>query len=97
MIGTKGEAKPMNEREIHEAILQLLARRRPGASICPSEVARGTGRDDWRELMPAIRAAAAHLAQQGRLLVLQNGEVLPADANAWVGPIRLGLPSRPTE
>jgi hypothetical protein len=87
----------MSEPEIHDAILQLLARRRPGASICPSEIARGTGRDDWRSLMPAIRSAAAELARQGRLVVLQNGEVLPADANAWEGPIRLGLPSRPAE
>lgn len=57
----------MSEPEIHDAILQLLARRRPGASICPSEIARGTGRDDWRSLMPAIRSAAAELARQGRL------------------------------
>ncbi|MFQ3594108.1 MAG: DUF3253 domain-containing protein [Gemmataceae bacterium] len=87
----------MTHGEIHEAILRLLARRRPGASICPSEVARGTGRADWRNLMPAVRAAAAELARQGRLVVLQNGEVLPPDADAWVGPVRLGLPSRPVQ
>jgi hypothetical protein len=86
----------MDESELRAAILELLARRRPGASACPSEVARGTGRDDWRALMPAVRAAAAALAQEGRLLVTQNGDVL-CPRSEWHGPVRLQLPSRPPE
>ena len=50
-----------------EAILALLARRRPGTTICPSEAARALAGDDdaaWRPLMPAVREAAAALADE---------------------------------
>jgi len=35
--------------------LALLARRAPGATICPSEVARAIA-PDWRGAMPAVHA-----------------------------------------
>lgn len=86
----------MNENDLQTAILDLLNRRRPGASICPSEVARGTGREDWRDLMPAVRGAAAALAQDERLVVTQNGEVL-SPLGDWRGPVRLQLQSPSSE
>ena len=68
------------------AILALLAERAEGATICPSEVARALS-DDWRPLMPAVRAAAAELAASREVEVTQGGEVVdPATAR---GPIRL--------
>ncbi|HBP23744.1 MAG TPA: hypothetical protein DEA08_38945 [Planctomycetes bacterium] len=75
------------------AILDLLARRRPGATICPSEAARalheGEG-EGWRELLEPVRQAARRLRAQGELRVLQRGaEVDPRSAR---GPIRLALP-----
>jgi hypothetical protein len=72
-----------------EAILGLLERRAP-ASVCPSEVARAVAPDDWRPLMPRVRAAAARLAAAGRIRVTQGAREV--DAIAARGPIRLRLP-----
>lgn len=75
--------------DIETAILDLLARRAPGKSICPSEVARALS-DDWRPLMPDIRAVAARMSSTGRLRITQKGlDIDPATAR---GPIRLSLP-----
>lgn len=61
-----------------------IAARAPG-SICPSEVARALS-DDWRGLMPRVRAVAARLP---RIAATQKGErVHPVEAR---GPIRLTL------
>lgn len=75
--------------DIENAILSLLAERAPGKSICPSEVARALS-DDWRPLMGHVRAEAARMAVEGRLLVTQRGKVV--DAETARGPIRLALP-----
>ncbi len=72
-----------------EAILALLARRRPGATICPSEAARALAPGDWRPLMPVVREAAAHLADLGRVEVTQQGRAV--DARTVRGPVRVRL------
>jgi len=74
---------------VRAAILETLAARRPGATICPSEAARALS-PDWRGLMPAVRRAAAELAAEGRVSVRQRGE--PVDPAAATGPIRIGPP-----
>ena len=75
--------------DMETAILDLLARRAPGKSICPSEVARALA-EDWRPLMPEVRATAARMAAKGQLRVTQKGrEIDPQSAR---GPIRLALP-----
>ncbi|GAB2887514.1 DUF3253 domain-containing protein [Nocardioides pacificus] len=75
------------DRLLEERILELLAARRDGATICPSEAARAVGGEQWRELMPPARAAAARLVTAGEVHVTQGGVVVdPADA---VGPIRI--------
>jgi hypothetical protein len=77
--------------EIAAAILAGVARRRPGATLCPSEIARalaGPG-SDWHVLMPAVRAVAADLLVQGLIAVTQRGRPVPV---ATPGPIRLGRP-----
>jgi hypothetical protein len=75
--------------DLQHAILELLSRRAPEATICPSEAARAVAPDDWRPLMEPARDAAARLAASGRLEVLQGGrEVDPENAR---GPIRLRL------
>jgi len=79
----------MEEAAIVGAICAALARRRRGASICPSEAARALSQD-WRPLMPRVRATAARLAAEGRLAVTQKGA--PVDALTARGPIRLRLP-----
>lgn len=82
----------MTPETIERRILELVARCRPDASICPSEVARTLASDDaaWRALMPEIRAAAARLADLGRIRVTQRGRIVCARSAR--GPIRFSLP-----
>jgi hypothetical protein len=68
-------------------VLELLAARRPGATICPSDVARATGAEDWRALMDPVRAAAARLVAAGAVEVTQRGEVV--DLATARGPVRI--------
>lgn len=81
--------------DIEREIFNLLAARREGATICPSEVARAlvTQAGPWRELMPQVRQVAQNLAQNHRLHVTRGG--VPVDANNAGGPIRLGHPPEP--
>jgi Protein of unknown function (DUF3253) len=76
---------------LENAIFTLLAQRRPGASICPSDAARAVySTVDWRAAMPAMRAVAAQLVAQGKLVVTQGGNIV--DITTAKGPIRLRLP-----
>jgi hypothetical protein len=70
---------------IRAAILDLALQRGREASLCPSEVAKALS-DDWRPLMPEVRAVAAAMPE---IMATQGGvEVDPAAAR---GPIRLRL------
>ena len=72
---------------LEQAILDLLDQRAPGTTICPSEVARLHGGDDWRALMDPVRAAAARLAADGAVDVTQGGAVV--DVATAKGPVRI--------
>ena len=76
---------------VEAEIFELLARRAPGASICPSEVARAlvSAPSDWRALMPKVREVAQELALRRRLLVTRKGARVEAMGQG--GPIRLSL------
>ena len=74
-------------RQLADEVVALLRRRRDGATICPSEVARRHG-EGWRELMPAVREAAAELAGDGVVVVTRGGQ--PVDAFSGGGPVRIG-------
>ena len=76
---------------LERSIRELIVRRDPDKTICPSEAARAVGGADWRELMPDAREAAARLASAGEIVVTQRGE--PVDALSARGPIRLGRPA----
>jgi hypothetical protein len=70
------------------AILDLLARRDPGKTICPSDAARALAGDDgFRPLMPLVRDAARDLVAAGRIEVTQSGQ--PVDLDTARGAIRL--------
>ena len=74
--------------DAERAILDLLAQRDAGKTICPSEAARALGGDDgFRALMPLVRDAAAALVADGRIDVTQGGSRVDIDAAR--GPIRL--------
>lgn len=83
----------VTDEAIAASIDRLLAARRAGATICPSEVARDLHGDDevaWRGVMPEVRRVAARLAADGALRVTRGGEEV--DAESPGGPIRLGRP-----
>ena len=84
----------MSTARIEQAIFALLSRRKPGATIRPSEVARllaaAEGEDAWRALMEPVRETARGLVRAGRLLVTQGG--VPVDPASAKGAIRLRLP-----
>lgn len=75
---------------IQACLLDLLARRAPEASICPSEVARHLAGDDgpWRDWMAPVRELAAGLADAGVIEITQGASVL-AGNGPFRGPIRL--------
>lgn len=79
------------EEEIEAAILELLSKRREGASICPSEVPRKLFPEAWRDYMAATRETAMKLHRNGKIEICQKGEVIDSD-QAVAGPIRLRLP-----
>lgn len=73
------------------AVLALLADREPGATICPSEVARKIAAvhrhdgADWRTAMPIVHAAVDHLVDQEIIELSWKGRALSARA----GPYRI--------
>lgn len=85
---------PQHERQtdqrLERAILELLDRRAPTATICPSDAARAVyeGDDDgWRVLMEPARRAARRLATAGEVEITQAGR--PVDPDKARGPIRI--------
>ncbi|GAB6985088.1 DUF3253 domain-containing protein [Nocardioides pyridinolyticus] len=75
------------DARLEQAIRDLLTRRRPGATICPSDAARAVEPDDWRPLMDAARAAAQRLVDADEVEVTQGGEVV--DLASAKGPVRI--------
>jgi hypothetical protein len=70
---------------LEAAILELLAGRDAGMTICPSEAAKLVGgtetRRDWESLMEPARAAARRLVKAGRIVIVQNGKVVDGSTN----------------
>ncbi|KQM61388.1 MULTISPECIES: DUF3253 domain-containing protein [unclassified Sphingomonas] len=69
------------------AMLSLLARRAPDATICPSEVARAIAQD-WRGAMPAVHATVDALVRDGLVRLSWKGQPLMTRT----GPYRIGHP-----
>lgn len=79
------------EGDVREAVLGLLAGRAPGATICPSEVARAlaarAGTPDWRSEMPSVHSAIDPMAAEGLIRLSWKGEAMALRD----GPYRIGL------
>lgn len=76
------------DARLEAAILDLLGRRAPTATICPSDAARAVGdADSWRDLMDPARAAAARLVDRGEVEITQGGRVV--DLATAKGPVRI--------
>lgn len=90
-LGERGRAwweEPDEESfaERARSTARALLRKRDGASICPSDVARVVGGEQWRDRMTAVREVAGALAADGVLVVTQRGVEVGIDAR---GPVRL--------
>ncbi|QOV89461.1 DUF2256 and DUF3253 domain-containing protein [Humisphaera borealis] len=75
--------------KLERALLDLLACRTVGATVCPSEAARLVDPAGWRELMEDARRAARRLVDRGLVDITQRGRVV--DLSAAKGPIRVRL------
>ena len=75
------------DQALEQAVLDLLAARAGGATICPSEAARAVGGEDWRAQMEPARAAARRLVARGEVEITQGGRVV--DPSTAKGPIRV--------
>ncbi len=72
--------------EARQAVLMLLDRRAPGATLCPSEAARLLNPVEWRGAMPVVHAAVDAMRAEGRVSLSWKGK--PLDARD--GPYRIG-------
>jgi uncharacterized protein DUF3253 len=79
----------VTDARIEQTILELLAQRDPGKTICPSDAARALDAEHFRPLMPRVRAVARDLVARGELEVTQSGRVVDIDTAR--GAIRLRL------
>ena len=77
------------ERQAERTIMDLLAQRDAGKTICPSDAAREIDPDRFRELMPLVRDAARRLVAEGKIEVTQSGKRVDLDKAR--GAIRLRL------
>lgn len=88
--GVVSDSERRTGRRLERAILELLERRGPSKTICPSDVARAVyeGDDDgWRELMEPARLAARRLVTAGEVEITQGGR--PVEPDTARGPIRI--------
>lgn len=88
----RGRGVKTVDRELEQAILDLLAGRAEGKTICPSEVAKAIGGEaetDWHPLMEPVRMAVRRLAHAGKVIVLQHG--VKKDPDTVKGPFRVKL------
>ena len=71
-----------------EAILDLLNKRGPGKTICPSEILPLELKKD-KDVMEEVRESAKLLVLENKIEITQSGKVI--DPNSIKGPIRLRL------
>lgn len=81
-----------SEATIRRTILELLERRGPDKTICPSDAARAIDAAGFRRLMPSVRDTAQTMVQEGTIVVTQHGETV--DLRTARGPVRLKLLKR---
>lgn len=77
----------VDQKELGRAIVDKLAVRTETSSICPSEVARDLGGEEWRDLMEPVRQAAGELVERGVVKITQGDQEV--DLATVKGPIRI--------
>lgn len=86
-VGCRKRGLRREDHELEEALLNLLQKRGPAKTICPSELARQHYGEEWRSKMEPIRMAARRLVAKGNAEILQKNQVV--DASTAKGPIRI--------
>lgn len=86
----RSRSRSGTDARLDAALQQLLDARPATSTICPSEVARAVGGEEWRELMEPARMAARRLVAQGEAEITQGGRVV--DPSTAKGPIRIRRP-----
>ncbi len=86
---SKPSCPMLTDAQIESAILQLVAKRGPAKSCCPSEIARSLAPLDWREQMEDVRRIASQLVAKGLIEITQGGQ--PVDPAKVKGAVRLRL------
>lgn len=81
------DTPPDVDRDLEQAITDLLDARGAGKTICPSEAARRVDAEGWRDLMEPARRAARRLVASGDVEMTQKGTVV--DPSTAKGPVRL--------
>ena len=76
------------QKRVEATIFALLHHRGCDKSICPSDVARIIGGENWRDYMDEVRTIAITLRDSGHLFITQKDETKTGD---FTGPIRLRL------
>lgn len=75
------------DARLEAELRRRLGRLAPGSTLCPSEIARAVGSDDWRDLMDPTRRIAARMVADGEAQITQGGRVV--DPSTARGPIRI--------
>lgn len=75
------------DAHLDQALTRLLAERGGGKTVCPSEVARAVGGEQWKDLMEPARAAGRRAVARGEAEITQRGQVV--DPSTAKGPIRI--------
>ena len=75
---------------IEAEIFSQLARKEPGKSIEPADVAKVLQPERWQRVLSKVRGVAVGLARDGRLVITKKGK--PVDPGAFKGVIRFRLP-----
>ena len=75
--------------EAETALLELLDRRAPDATLCPSEVARKLAPEDWRGTMGEVHAAVDELILRRAIAISWQGKPLSTRS----GPYRIARPA----
>lgn len=79
----------INNSKISETILAIARQRGKDKTTCPSEIARALFPDDWRMYMEQVRDEAIKLHKEGKVVIMQKGEVI--DVQHIKGPVRIKI------
>ena len=79
----------ITDAAIRDCLLKRVRDRGPDKTICPSEVARALGSENWRLLMEQVRTVGLELHDEGKIAVTQKGHSV--DPRTAKGPIRYRL------